>query len=321
MSDMLSGTPSPTPVAEATPTPTPSPSPLAAPTPTPEPSNTEIGGADDEAVIASLFAQETDVGDELAVPDVEGGTPAPAIVPPPAPVAAPTPTPAVPVATPTPTPVAPTPVPTPTPTPEPVAPTPTVTPITREEVQANYTRARTEAENILATGHYNLKPEVLAELEENPGVAIPKLLARVYMDSVTGSVAHMVQNLPQIMRALQAGEQEYQKNENEFFTTHKHLAGHKDAVNKFGQVYRTMFPHATKEDFIRDVGAQVTVALGLTPQAATPTPTPAPTPTPVGRPFAPAGGPAGGGSLAAPGTPQQSPFADSILAGDEGDEE
>lgn len=189
------------------------------------------------------------------------------------------------------------------------APAPTVPEaprITVEEIQKTYRESRAAAEALIASSHYKLDDATLLELDENPSAAIPKLLARVYMDAITGAVSHMVQHLPAMIGRVAEGQTTATKAEEEFFQAWPQLAGKNAEVSHFGVQYRKMFPQASKADFIRDVGAQVVVALKLPFNGAG---AQAPVaPTPPAPPFRPAG--AGTGAIPAPrqGSKPSNPF-------------
>ena len=104
-------------------------------------------------------------------------------------------------------------------------------------------------------------------MDEGDSTVISQLMAKVYMDAVTGSVAHMLTRLPGLVeQTLQSREQSGQL-EQRFYNAWPALDAQKHYadVERFGRVYRQLNPTATPDDFIRDVGAQLMVALKLSP--------------------------------------------------------
>ena len=191
------------------------------------------------------------------------------------PVAEPTQVPQQPPAEPRPEPVAPVAAPT-----EPIAP---VAPVAPEVPVPTVAEMRAQAEETLATQHYVLSEEQAAELNDDMAVAVPKMMARVYMDSVTNTLAHLLENLPGLVENVLSQREVVQKDEESFFVAWPKLRDQREAVTNIAQVYRHLHPQAPSEQFIRDVGAQTMVALKI---AVDPPPTEEPAPAP--QPFVPA---------------------------------
>ena len=295
--------PEPTPVVEPTPAPAPVVEPVTPPPsadePSPAASFVDLLEDDDlDADAVEEPGQETPSAEEPPaetppeaapepMPEPAAEVP-PVEVPPPAPEqAAPEPSPAEPVTP-------------PTPTEEPPA-------IPMDEVRANYAQARTEMEGIVASQHYALDEAAMEAFDTNPAEEIPKIMARVYMDAVTGAVAHMMTHMPALVDSVVQGRATYDQAEEEFFAAWPQIdrSAHAASIAQMGQVYRQVNPNATKADFIRDVGAQVVVAFGLGQLAAV-APTPEENATPPAAPFKPAG--QGGLGGAAPN--KTNPFDD-----------
>jgi len=219
----------------------------------------------------------------------------PAAAPPAEAVPAPTP-PAAPVAAPA----------------EPAPPSPALpaepTPPTMDEVRATYQENRKALETQIATNVYNLSEEQVQRLDDGDATIIPELAARVYMDAVTGSVAHMITYLPQMIQEVLAGRDAHQEWTDKFYTANPSLdkAAHGAVVDRLGASYRSMYPQASPEEFIRDVGAQAMVAMKVLPGNGQDAPTPVvQAPVPKTPPFSPAS--AGGGGAPAASGPQN-PF-------------
>jgi hypothetical protein len=150
----------------------------------------------------------------------------------------------------------------------PVAPTPAQPEVTAEQVMESFRNWRQTAEGVLANSHYNLTKEDADALNVDPGQVIPKLMAKVYLDAVTAAVNVISQSLPQTVMGTIEAHNGYQKNESEFFGEWPGLKDHYAEVLRVGQVYRHLNPSASKADFVRSVGAQVAMALGLNAEQA-----------------------------------------------------
>ncbi len=210
-------------------------------------------------------------GTQVAPPAPEATLATP-VVPP---VAEPTQVPQQPPAEVRPEPVAPVVAPT-----EPVA---LVAPAVPEVPVPTAAEMRVQAEATLATQHYALSEEQAAELDEDIAVAVPKMMARVYMDSVTNTLAHVLQNLPGLVDNVLSQRDVVQQSEESFFASWPKLRDQRETVTNIAQVYRQLHPTASSEQFIREVGAQTMVALKIAVDDL-----PVEQPVPVQVPFVPA---------------------------------
>jgi hypothetical protein len=151
----------------------------------------------------------------------------------------------------------------------PAAPTqPTQPEVTAEQVMESFRNWRQTAEGVLANSHYNLSKEDADALNIDAGQVIPKLMARVYLDAVTAAVNVISQSLPQTVMSTIEAHNGYKQNESEFFSEWPGLKDHYAEVLRVGQVFRHLNPSASKADFVRSVGAQVAMALGLNAEQA-----------------------------------------------------
>lgn len=133
-------------------------------------------------------------------------------------------------------------------------------------------------------------------LVTSPEKVMPKLAANLFLRTYEAVMQGVQQKMPQMV--LMANEVQETKTalESQFYEKWEMLdkSKHKDLVDRYGIAYLQTNPNATREDFIRDVGASAVVALGLPfPQVQQPTQQAAPPPVrpsaPVGRPPAPKG--------------------------------
>ena len=161
-----------------------------------------------------------------------------------------------------------------------------------------YNDWRRESEDLLANHHYTLSHEQAEELELEPHKAIPKLMAKVYLDAVSAAIGQITTHLPRMVRLVSEQEQANQATEQTFWEKWPDLKDAKDTVVQIGQAYRANNPTASAQDFINNVGAMAMVALKK-PIAGSSQPQ-APTPQP-NAPFVPAAQtPVGGTSQKAP---------------------
>jgi methionyl-tRNA formyltransferase len=128
--------------------------------------------------------------------------------------------------------------------------------------------------------------EDVTAFEEDPGKMLPQFAARLHLQVMRAAQQGLARMLPQMVQQINQTQSQAQTLTEKFFTANQALVGHEQTVRKFGEVYRTLNPTATADDFIRDVGAQVSVALGLHQQAA---PAAAVVKAPVTPPHKPAG--------------------------------
>lgn len=130
-----------------------------------------------------------------------------------------------------------------------------------QEMVGVYNDWRKESEDLLASHHYNLSHEQAEELELEPHKAIPKLMARVYLDAVTAAIGQVTTHLPRMVRLVTEQEQANARTEQTFYDSWPDLKEHNDTVVQIGQAYRAQNPSASAEDFIKNVGAMAMVAL------------------------------------------------------------
>lgn len=190
---------------------------------------------------------------------------APAATPPPtqadAPPAVPTPPPAVAAQPPqavTPQQVAPA-------APAPQAPPAAQQPAGFAEMAQQLQTAKTQVVDMLAQQAYGLTPEEAEQIATDPVTVIPKMMARVHVNAVSAVLSHVAQQLPQVILGVMQQRDVNARNEEKFFAAWPQLKRdqHGQAVASIARVYRQMNPNADTETFIKQVGAQAVVALGL----------------------------------------------------------
>lgn len=144
---------------------------------------------------------------------------------------------------------------------------------------------RTNTIKELSEKHYALSPELVEEIQAEPEKTIPKLMARVYLDTVEASTLAIMERLPQIITGQMQRVHEAEAAERDFYAAWPVLNKdtHGAAVMQLATAYRQLNPNVSKEDFIKFVGSQAVVALGLT-QAAAPAAPAAPAAAAPGAP-------------------------------------
>lgn len=203
---------------------------------------------------------------------------------------------------------------------QPAAPAPAAEPIPQpksmEELQTTFNKWRDDAEVLLATEHYGkvLTPEHVKALEEEGAgpktieffKSVPRLMAKVYMDSIQAAMGQVVTHLPQLITATMKQQTTINESETKFFGRWPALAdqGHRDTVMRIAKGYRQSHPNATEAQFVEEVGAMATIALRL-PLNVQAQPQPGAIP-PVAAPFRPAS--AAGRPAAAPVQQSNNPF-------------
>ena len=139
-------------------------------------------------------------------------------------------------------------------------------PLSDEQATKLFTEWRSTTEDILAEHHYKLSEEDVAQLNDNPAVIIPRMMARVYLDTISASFQQFVNYMPNMVFQVLEQREKSLKDEEQFFNTWKELKDHRKEVFRLGKAYRSANPGATLEEFINEVGAQAMVALRLVPE-------------------------------------------------------
>lgn len=266
------------------PDPTPSPSPASTTPSTPSANPWDNLGSSDDL-------------DTLVVDPVVPPTPTPTPVVPPAPPAA------TPQAAPQ---VPPTPTPQPQTTPQPGASAPPVElspsdpAAIADAIQAN----RADVIAHLANTRFALSPEEVTELETDAAQAVPKLMAKAYLEAQMSMQRFLAQAVPGMIQKFTSTDKENSKVENQFFEAHKNLgldmnnASHRQTAIRVAGMYRQMNPQMPLPQLIADVGPMVALALKLAPPTGGTQPQTAPSAPRGGTPFRPAVGGGGGASPA-----------------------
>lgn len=132
---------------------------------------------------------------------------------------------------------------------------------TPEQMTEYYQNWRTQTEDVLAKTHYKITQEVMDELDTQPDIALPKLMAKVYLDAVTATMAQVNANFPRLVNEVLQRNKVGDEREQQFFEAWPDLKGEAPTVLRIAGAYRQMNPNATTDDFIREVGAQAMVTL------------------------------------------------------------
>jgi hypothetical protein len=142
-------------------------------------------------------------------------------------------------------------------------------------------------------------------MRTEPEKFLPQLAANLHIRVVEGVMQSVFQMLPGVISQQIHGNQTASQNENEFFKGWQELRKpeYNNTLVSIAQAYAKANPKATREKFIKDVGAQAWITLGLPfdqLQAKLGAPPPAPSPAAGPKPdvigpagYVPAGSPVG----------------------------
>lgn len=167
--------------------------------------------------------------------------------------------------------------------------------------------------------HYALSKEDADAMISEPETVLPRLASQVYLDVYESVLRDVQMMMPRAVQTITQQSQAAQKDEADFYTAWPKLKEHSQEVMRLGQMYRQMYPQATKEQFIQDVGVHAMVNLKIPIQNAQPAAQQQVPAQPAQRNVPPAP-PRGGPAVTPPSTPQGSgnPFSD--LADDWGND-
>lgn len=126
--------------------------------------------------------------------------------------------------------------------------------------------------NALAQEVYKLDQSDMDELDAQPAVAIPKLLAKSHFNIVQNVLGTLAAQIPHVVGGVLEARKKQESLEDEFFTRWKDSgldrSKHRQQVLQIAQAYRQLNPNATKDQMMEFVGAQAVVMLGLHKQPA-----------------------------------------------------
>lgn len=117
----------------------------------------------------------------------------------------------------------------------------------------------------LAKVRFALTPEEITGLEENAGEAVPKLLAKVFVESQINAMRFMSTSVPALVKQGIETQMRISRNENDFYTHWKgqiKKSEHHALVGQYARGYRAANPRATKVELITAVGHMVLSSLG-----------------------------------------------------------
>jgi len=143
---------------------------------------------------------------------------------------------------------------------QPVPETPPEPPIEPQQVLEQYNQWRQQAMDVLEKEHYNLTEEQAELLENEPAKFMSKLAATLHVEILQQATAAVMRVVPSLMQQVQTMQQDQSAKEEVFFQQWPQLREYRDDVFRHGQAYHQTNPAATFEDFVRDVGAIVSVA-------------------------------------------------------------
>lgn len=166
---------------------------------------------------------------------------------------------------------------------------------------------------------FKLSPEEIEALESNTVEAIPKLMARSFIQAQKNMFQQMARLIPAMMMKQTKALEKHASNEAKFYARWPDLKPevHGSVVQQYAAVYRQMNPQAKLDEMIEALGPMVMMASKVTPTLSPATPQPVRPASPMAAngsrppqpsPFTPAG-PVSGGA-----TPQQVPELSAVEA-------
>lgn len=171
--------------------------------------------------------------------------------------------------------------------------------------QAEYTKWLGEQEKILE-GMYALDEETSEQIQTEPELVLPKLMASMHMKMQQQLFAGLQAVLPHMLEQVNAGSVVEQKAQTTFYGEFPELKAHHDKVLEVGRLYRTLNPKATPEQAVKAIGLLTAQTLGIELKGGVQSASPAkPAVTAPARPIRP------GSAGAKPAVKQaDNPFAD-----------
>lgn len=117
----------------------------------------------------------------------------------------------------------------------------------------------------LAQTQFALSPEDMAALEADVTTAVPRLLARVYVDAAIGQMAQIAKSVPLMVQKHLEVSAARTQSENEFYSKWPQLdrKQHHELVNKYAVDLRRMHPDMSTEEMMNRVGPLVMMQAGI----------------------------------------------------------
>jgi hypothetical protein len=126
----------------------------------------------------------------------------------------------------------------------------------------------------LAQSKFALSEEDIKDLDTDVTVAVPKLLARVFLESQVSMQRFLAQAVPGMMQKYNKVTSANEGAEKKFFDSHKALdrnnPQHREAVVRMATVYRQANPGIPLDQLIQEVGPMVMAALRVSAVASAP---------------------------------------------------
>lgn len=111
---------------------------------------------------------------------------------------------------------------------------------------------------------YTMSDEEYAEYEADPRVALPKLAAKVTIKAIEAVAANNAATFPRMFNQYALMFQAQQRDLDDFYTAWPELKDEQalTVLSRVGPMYRNLHPNASKEQYIKEVGAQIMFMLG-----------------------------------------------------------
>ena len=149
-----------------------------------------------------------------------------------------------------------------TPTPVPEKTEPTQTP---EEREAAFAKAREDVKDNLKQ-HFQLTEEQSDAMLVDPNAAMPEIFAGMYLNMYESLMKGVQDMMPEMISTTNTLRSEAEEAANKFYESWPQLkdkSEYNDTVVKLGNSYRKMYPEASVEEYVQNVGAQAIIALKI----------------------------------------------------------
>lgn len=151
---------------------------------------------------------------------------------------------------------------------------PGAAPKTPDQIAEEYQAHRQSKIEELAAKTFTLDQSTIEALQTEPEKVIPVLMAQATMAAMEATTVAFANMLPEAILRVTKQQRDYEQNETDFYAAWPALKDPKfeATLSQTGALYRQLNPRASKEEFIKAVGATVMASLGL---QAPPPPAPA----------------------------------------------
>ena len=130
----------------------------------------------------------------------------------------------------------------------------------QEDPQKVYEGLRTQL-----TDYYKLSDDQVQLLHSEPEKVLPLMAANLALDLQQAFTLQLQRGLPAMVQSVLRTQQRSEQGEKSFFDKWPQLTKpeYRETIQRLGQTYRQLYPAASAEQFIREVGAQALVTFQI----------------------------------------------------------